>query len=63
MDKPSESNTDKDTKMLGAQIPADIYWTFKACAGKRKERMEEAVRNAALLYIDADKAEIGKEAE
>jgi len=48
--KPDET----DTKMLGAKVPTDIYWKFKEAAARRGERMEEAMLNAALLYIDVD---------
>lgn len=46
---------DEDSKMLGALVPSDIYWKFKAAANGRKEQMQEAILNAALLYIDIKK--------
>ncbi|MNU55812.1 hypothetical protein D3C71_448970 [compost metagenome] len=46
---------DEDAKMLGALVPSDIYWKFKAAANSRKEQMQEAILNAALLYIDIKK--------
>lgn len=44
-----------ETKLLGAQVPEDIYWQFKNMASSRKETMQEAILNAAYLYLDADK--------
>lgn len=61
MERLNENTTDKDMKMLGAKIPTDIYWQFKAAASRRQERMEDAIRNAALLYIDIDKQKTSEE--
>ena len=40
-------------KFLGANVPADIYWEFKTAAAEREETMQDAIKNAALLYTDA----------
>lgn len=50
----------KANKMLGSPIPEEIYWKFKEVAALRKESMQDAVLNAALLYIDADKEQKGE---
>jgi Sec7-like guanine-nucleotide exchange factor len=44
----------EEAKMLGALVPADIYWKFKEMVTKRKENMQEAMVHAALLYIECD---------
>jgi hypothetical protein len=48
---------EEDTKMLGAKVPSSIYWKFKEIAANRGERMEEAILNAALLYVDLTPSE------
>lgn len=50
-----ENNNEKPTKMLGGLIPEDTFWEFKEVASKRKESMQEAIYNAALLYISIEK--------
>jgi hypothetical protein len=52
--------TDKTEKMLGAFVDEDLFWKFKKAAADRKEKMSEAIANAAYLYLDIDK---NKEAE
>jgi hypothetical protein len=44
---------DEPTKMLGAHVPEEVYWEFKAAAGKRKEQLKDALCHAARMYIDA----------
>lgn len=53
----NDKNTVPSTeeKMLGAKVPADVYWEFKRQAAMRKEGMAEALTHAALLYINAIK--------
>lgn len=49
----ADDKEDKEgTMLLGAHVPSSLYWKFKAVAGQRKEKMMEAVMNAAMLYID-----------
>lgn len=38
-------------KMLGAFVPEEVFWDFKKAAAARKEKMSEAMINAAYLYI------------
>ena len=38
-------------KMLGAFVPEEVFWEFKKAAAARKEKMSEAMINAAYLYI------------
>ena len=38
-------------KMLGAFVPEELFWEFKKAAADRKEKMSEAMINAAYLYI------------
>lgn len=44
------------TTHLGAQVDNSIAWKFKEIAARRKENMQEAMKNAALLYIDAEQS-------
>lgn len=44
----------EDTKLLGSQVPENIYWLFKHAAAQRKESMRDAIINAALLYISIE---------
>lgn len=50
-------NVQEETKLLGAQVPEDIYWKFKETASTRKETMQEAIINAALMYMDVQKGD------
>jgi hypothetical protein len=43
----------EEEKMLGAFVPASLYWLFKNVAAQRREKMQEAIITAAYLYIDA----------
>jgi hypothetical protein len=52
--KTSEEEADK---MLGAFVPAKLFWEFKKAAAERKEKMRDAIVNAAYLYLDAVKEE------
>lgn len=45
------------TKMLGGQVPESVFWKFKEIASKRKESMQEAILNAAMLYIEIEAEE------
>lgn len=47
----------EDTKLLGSQVPENIYWLFKNAAAQRKETMRDAIINAALLYISIEEEE------
>jgi len=58
--EPKDVGKAGSTKMLGGLIPEDIFWKFKEIASKRKESMQDAVLNAAMLYIDVS-SEINKE--
>ncbi len=49
------SKPEPETKMLGGQIDAQLYWAFKKAAAERKETMQEALTNAVLLYLDIGK--------
>jgi len=42
-----------DMKLLSGLVPAEIYWEFKKQAAQRKEKMQEALKQAALMYITA----------
>ncbi len=57
-----ENNDAKSTatKMLGGLVPEDIFWKFKEIASKRKESMQEAILNAAMLYIEIEADEEAK---
>jgi hypothetical protein len=51
-----EQNTEDDEmKLLSGLIPAQLYWDFKRVAVLRKETLKDALKNAALLYIDVEK--------
>lgn len=50
-----EKNEKKEqTKMVGGQIPADLYWLFKVEHAKRKENATTALENAIRLYVEAN---------
>lgn len=51
-DKPQQPDDEKDTKMLGAHVPKDLYWEFKEVAAARKEDLKDAIQHAARMYID-----------
>jgi len=53
----STTNDSPKTKMLGAHVDVDLYWTFKKAAAGRNERLKEAITHAARMYIDAAKRE------
>lgn len=42
----------EDTKMLGAHVPESVYWAFKKAAAGRKESLQDAIKHAALMYIN-----------
>jgi hypothetical protein len=50
-----KTEVDEDTKLLGGQVPVNIYWQFKEIAAKRNESMSKAILHAALMYIDLQK--------
>lgn len=52
--KKKEEGLEQD-KMLGAFVPAELFWKFKEAAASRKETMGEAMMNAAYLYLSIDK--------
>lgn len=52
LDVVTVEKTPGEQKMLGAMIDEDIVWKFKEAASSRREDMRQAIRNAALLYID-----------
>lgn len=46
------ASQDKDReKMLGALVPAELFWEFKKTAAGRGEGMREALMNAVHLYL------------
>lgn len=49
----STTNGNPKTKMLGAHVDVDLYWSFKKAAAGRNERLKEAITHAARMYIDA----------
>jgi len=50
----------QNLKSLGALVPSELYYAFKEAAAKRQEQMQEAIINAAYLYIDAIKEKEGE---
>lgn len=55
--KAAADSSAEPMKMLGALVPENLYWEFKAAAGRRKEYLQDAIAHAARMYIDADKGE------
>lgn len=53
-----KTDIDETMKLLGAHVPASLYWAFKEAASNRKEKMFEAVCNAARLYIEIESEKI-----
>lgn len=51
---PQKKEVAEETKLMSFRVPVDVYWQFKSKAAARKERMDTAGLNAALLYIDCD---------
>lgn len=51
----NEAKQEEVKKMLGAFVPETVYWAFKKVAAQRQEDMQEAILNAAYLYLDAEK--------
>ena len=50
-DTKKKISADDAEKMLGAFVPESVFWEFKKAAAARKEKMSEAMINAAYLYI------------
>lgn len=48
-----QSSEEKDTKLLGAHVSADLHREFKTAATMRGEDMKEAMVHAARLYIES----------
>lgn len=48
---------EENTKSIGGQIDADLYWAFKAEIAKRKETTQKALEIAIRLYLDVAKGE------
>lgn len=44
----------EDEKLLSGYVPADIYWEFKKAASVRHEKLKDALKHAALMYIYAE---------
>lgn len=40
-------------RILSGIIPEETYWQFKAVAAQRKEKIKDALEQAALMYIHA----------
>ena len=60
-DTKKKISADEAEKMLGAFVPESVFWDFKRAAAARKEKMSEAMINAAYLYIsisDTKEAEV-----
>jgi hypothetical protein len=47
-----QNKKEQETRMVGGQVPVDLYWTFKAVAATRKETSVEALLHALRLYVD-----------
>lgn len=46
---------EEETKFLGGHVPVSLYNEVKAEAAKRGEKLQDAIKHAALLYLDAVK--------
>lgn len=46
--------SDETRKMLGALVPESVYKMFKSEAAIRGEKMEEAILNAAYMYLEVN---------
>lgn len=46
-------NDARDTKTVGGQIPAALYWEFKRIQAQRHESSTKALEIAVQLYCDA----------
>lgn len=63
MSAETEKEKAAETKMLGSLVPEPLFWAFKTAAAARKESMQDAIQNAALLYINIGKTTETQEKE